>query len=47
LNDLLKHDIIPEQFGGDTQVVNISALTGQGIENLLVCFFFNGWGNLA
>uniref|UniRef100_A0A915LPQ0 Tr-type G domain-containing protein n=1 Tax=Meloidogyne javanica TaxID=6303 RepID=A0A915LPQ0_MELJA len=35
LNDLLKHDIIPEQFGGDTQVVNISALTGQGIENLL------------
>ncbi|CAK5087676.1 unnamed protein product [Meloidogyne enterolobii] len=35
LNDLLKHDIISEQFGGDTQVVNISALTGQGIENLL------------
>ncbi|KAL7076777.1 hypothetical protein ACQ4LE_004006 [Meloidogyne hapla] len=35
LNDLLKHDIIPEQFGGDTQVVNISALNGQGIDHLL------------
>ena len=39
LNDLLKYDVIPEQFGGDTQVVNISALNGQGIDHLLVWTF--------
>ena len=28
-------DVTPEQWGGDTQFVNISALTGQGVDGLL------------
>ena len=36
LHDLLHHGIVPEQFGGDTLVVQISALHGQGIDKLQV-----------
>ena len=32
---LSKIEIIPEDWGGDTQFVNVSALTGEGIDNLL------------
>jgi translation initiation factor IF-2 len=32
---LLEHHIVPEEWGGQEIVVEISALTGQGLENLL------------
>ncbi len=34
-NDLGKHNVIPEEWGGDTMFVNVSARTGQGIDQLL------------
>ncbi len=34
-NELAAKDVIPEEWGGDTQFVNVSAHTGQGIEALL------------
>ncbi len=33
--DLAKHEVIPEDWGGDTIFVPVSALTGEGIESLL------------
>ena len=33
--ELSKHEIVPEDWGGDTQFVNVSAQTGEGIDNLL------------
>ena len=35
MNELSTHEIIPESWGGDTMFVNISAKTGEGIEELL------------
>ncbi|QYR52088.1 translation initiation factor IF-2 [Lysobacter soyae] len=34
-NELLTHEVVSEDFGGDTQMVEISAKTGQGIDDLL------------
>jgi translation initiation factor IF-2 len=34
-NDLSKHNVLPEAWGGDTLFVNVSARTGQGIDELL------------
>jgi translation initiation factor IF-2 len=34
-NELAKHDVIPEDWGGDTMVVHVSAHTGDGIDELL------------
>ncbi|WOX04776.1 translation initiation factor IF-2 [Microbulbifer pacificus] len=34
-NELAAKDVIPEDWGGDTQFVQVSAHTGQGIEELL------------
>ncbi len=34
-NDLSKHEVIPEDWGGDTMFVPVSALNGQGIDELL------------
>ena len=34
-NDLSKHEVIPEDWGGDTMFVPVSAITGQGIGDLL------------
>jgi len=34
-NELLAHDIVAEDFGGDTQMVELSAKTGQGVDQLL------------
>ena len=34
-NDLAKHNVIPEDWGGDTQFVYVSAKTGEGIDQLL------------
>ncbi|MFT3762348.1 MAG: translation initiation factor IF-2 [Pseudoxanthomonas sp.] len=34
-NELLGEDVVAEEFGGDTQMVEISAKTGQGIDELL------------
>jgi translation initiation factor IF-2 len=34
-NELAAKDVIPEEWGGDTQFINVSAHTGQGIEELL------------
>ena len=33
--ELLSYEIIPEDMGGDTQVVNVSAMTGDGINELI------------
>jgi translation initiation factor IF-2 len=33
--ELLVHGIVPEEYGGDTQFVQVSARTGEGIDNLL------------
>jgi len=34
-NDLVKQNVIPEDWGGDTMFVNVSARTGQGVDDLL------------
>jgi translation initiation factor IF-2 len=34
-NDLSKHNVLPEAWGGDTMFVNVSARTGAGIDELL------------
>lgn len=34
-NDLAKHNVLPEAWGGDTLFVNVSARTGQGVDELL------------
>jgi len=34
-NELLAHEVVAEEFGGDVQMVEISAKTGQGIDDLL------------
>jgi translation initiation factor IF-2 len=33
--ELSKFEVIPEDWGGDTQFINVSALTGEGVDNLL------------
>jgi len=33
--ELANHEIVPEDWGGDTLMVEVSALTGQGIDDLL------------
>lgn len=33
--ELSKHDVIPEDWGGDTMFVNVSAKTGEGVDALL------------
>jgi translation initiation factor IF-2 len=32
---LLEYELVSEEFGGDTMMVNVSAITGQGIDDLL------------
>ncbi|MFC3549709.1 translation initiation factor IF-2 [Lysobacter cavernae] len=34
-NELLAQDVVAEDFGGDTQMVELSAKTGAGVDNLL------------
>ncbi|HUP91958.1 MAG TPA: translation initiation factor IF-2 [Solimonas sp.] len=34
-NDLLKEQVVSEDFGGDTQFVGVSGITGQGVDELL------------
>ncbi len=34
-NDLSAKEVIPEEWGGDTQFVPVSAITGQGLDDLL------------
>lgn len=34
-NELLSEEVVAEEFGGDTQMIEISAKTGQGIDDLL------------
>lgn len=34
-NELSQHDVIPEAWGGDTQFIQVSAITGQGVDELL------------
>jgi hypothetical protein len=38
LQDLLRHEIVTEKFGGDTLAVQISALYGRGLDKLQVFF---------
>jgi translation initiation factor IF-2 len=33
--ELLAHGVVPEEFGGETQFIEVSAKTGQGIDRLL------------
>ena len=33
--DLISHEVVPESLGGDTIFVNVSAQTGEGVEELL------------
>jgi translation initiation factor IF-2 len=33
--ELSAHELIPEEWGGDTMFVNISALRGDGVDNLI------------
>ncbi|RLA38225.1 MAG: translation initiation factor IF-2 [Gammaproteobacteria bacterium] len=33
--ELSKHEVIPEDWGGDTQFIHVSAMTGEGIDALL------------
>lgn len=33
--ELQKHDLVPEEWGGKTIMVNVSAMTGEGIDDLL------------
>jgi translation initiation factor IF-2 len=35
LQELSSHDVVPEAWGGDTIFVQVSALTGQGVDELL------------
>jgi translation initiation factor IF-2 len=35
VNELLQHEIVVESLGGDTQIVEVSAKTGQGLEELI------------
>ena len=39
LQQLTEHDVIPEAWGGTVPVVNVSAITGEGIEELLETIF--------
>lgn len=32
---LMEHGLLPEEWGGETQYVHLSALTGEGVDNLL------------
>jgi translation initiation factor IF-2 len=34
-NDLAKYELIPEEWGGETLFVSVSAVTGQGVDTLL------------
>ncbi len=34
-NDLLAHGVVAEEFGGETQFIEVSAKTGQGVDELL------------
>ena len=34
-NELAAHEVIPEDWGGDTIFINVSAVTGEGIDDLL------------
>ena len=40
-NELSALDVIPEDWGGDTQFIHVSAKTGQGIEELLEAISLN------
>ncbi len=33
--ELTQHEVIPEDWGGDTQFIHVSAMTGEGIDTLL------------
>lgn len=35
MQELASHDLLPSEWGGDTEVVQCSALTGQGVDDLL------------
>ena len=35
INELLQHEIVVESLGGDTQVIEVSAKTGQGLDALI------------
>ncbi len=34
-NELAQYEVIPEEWGGDTQIVGVSAVSGEGVDQLL------------
>ena len=34
-NELAAKDVVPEEWGGETQFIKVSAITGEGIDSLL------------
>ena len=44
-NELAAKEVIPEDWGGDTQFIPVSAHTGEGITNCLMpcCCSLNCW----
>ena len=44
-NELAAMEVIPEDWGGETQFIEVSAHTGQGIDQLLEAIFYrqNCW----
>ncbi len=35
MNELVSQEVVPEEWGGDTQFIKVSAITGEGVEALL------------
>ncbi len=35
MNELVAQEVVPEEWGGDTQFIQVSAVTGEGVEELL------------
>lgn len=38
--ELLEHEIVPEEYGGDVMVAEVSAVSGEGVEHLLEMVLF-------
>ncbi len=35
MNELVSQEVVPEEWGGDTQFIKVSAITGEGVDTLL------------
>ena len=46
-NELAARDVIPEEWGGDTQFIEVSAMTGEGIDDLLEAILLQACRRIA